>query len=71
MAFYETVSKIQAYASYAKKAVIGATTAILAVTAVVAPSYSDEAGFAVGIVVAVLGAVAQYKATNGPKPKKV
>lgn len=65
----DTAKKVQAYAAYAKKAVIGFSTAALAVVAIVAPGYSVEAGVIVATVITVLGAIAQFKVTNAKTVK--
>ena len=64
------LKQIQAWAAYAKKAVIGLSTAVLGIVAVVAPSYSTEAGVVVATIIAVLGAIAQFQVTNAAKPKR-
>lgn len=68
---YEIVTQVQAYAGYAKKAVIGFSTAALAVVAYAVPDYSDEASYILSAVIALLGAIAQYRAENGPDPSGV
>lgn len=65
----DTAKKVQAWAAYAKKAVIGFSTAALAVVAAVHPAWSPEAGVILGGVIAVLGAIAQFKVTNAKSVK--
>jgi hypothetical protein len=65
----KTIKQIQAYAAYAKKAVVGASTGILAVVAATHPAWSAETGTILTGVVLVLGTIAQFKVTNAKKPK--
>ncbi len=64
------IKQIQAYAAYAKKAVYGASTAILAIVAAVHPAWSVETGVILATTVTILGSIAQFQVVNAKKPRK-